>query len=94
MKKITLLASAIALAALTTTPAIASDDAAAIFKSKCKMCHAIDKKKMGPAFKDMNADPAVLKTTISNGRKAMPAFDKKLSAEQIDALVAFIQASK
>ncbi len=76
-----------------SAPAMAKD-AEAIYKSKCKMCHEFDKKKVGPAFKDMNKDPAVLKATITNGRKMMPKWKGKLSEEEIDAMVKFIQSKQ
>ncbi|RME41219.1 MAG: cytochrome c [Deltaproteobacteria bacterium] len=65
-----------------------------IFKKKCAMCHKIDKKKVGPAVKDMNRDPEVLRQTIAEGRKMMPRFGGKLSAEEIDAVVAFLQSKQ
>ena len=58
------------------------------------MCHKLDRKKIGPAFKDMNKDAAVLKTAINNGRKMMPTFGKKFSEAEIDALVEFIQSKQ
>jgi len=95
MKKILIGFMAVAFFGMAASvPAIAGPDAAKIFKKKCKMCHAIDKKKVGPAFKDMNKDPEVLKTTITNGRKMMPKWGSKLSAEEIDAMVAFIQSKQ
>jgi len=94
MKKTYLILAAAACFGLTSQVAMAEVNAEKIFKSKCKMCHKIDKKKVGPAFKDMNSDPAVLKTTITNGRKMMPKFKKKLSAEEIDAMVVFVQSKQ
>ncbi len=79
---------------LGSQAATAAPDAEAIFKKNCKMCHAIDKKKMGPAFKDMNKDENVLKEAITNGRKMMPKWNGKLSAEEIDAMVAFIKSKQ
>jgi len=79
---------------LTSQVAMADIDASAIYSKKCKMCHALDKKKTGPAFKDMSTDPAVLKTALTEGRKMMPNFSKKLNAEEIDAMIAFIQSNQ
>ena len=76
-----------------TEAAFAAVDAAEIFKSKCS-CHAIDEKKMGPAFKNMNTDPKALRDTIANGRAMMPKFAGKLSDEEIDAMVDFIKAQQ
>jgi len=91
MKKRYLILAATACFGLGSQIAIADGiNAEKLYKSKCKMCHKIDKKKMGPAFKDMNTDPAVLKAIITDGKKRMPKFGKKFNEEQIDALVAFI----
>lgn len=94
MKKTYLILAAAACFGLTSQVAMAEVDGAKVFKSKCKMCHKVDKKKVGPALKDMNTDPAVLKETITNGRKMMPKFGKKLNEEKIDALVAFIKSKQ
>lgn len=48
---------------------------------------------MGPALKDMNKGENVLRETISNGRKIMPKYGGKLSAGEIDALVAHIKST-
>ncbi|MDQ7005023.1 MAG: cytochrome c [Ghiorsea sp.] len=96
MKAILTAITSLTVAVFLVQPATASDmpDGAKIFSQKCKMCHAIDKKKVGPAVQAMNADAEVLRTTITDGRKRMPKFGKKLSTEQIDALVEFIQTQK
>ena len=93
MNNMTKILAAIALAGLLATPAIASDvpDAADIFKKKCAMCHKIDKKKVGPAVKAMNTDAEVLRSVIADGRKMMPKYSGKLSAEEIDAVVAYLK---
>lgn len=94
MRKIIVLSIAAALTALAAQPAMASEDGKKIFKSKCAMCHKVDKKKFGPAVKDMNSDNAVLKEVVTNGRKSMPSFAKKLSAEQIDAVVGYLASQR
>ena len=90
MKKTILIAAAAALMGLAAQPAMAEVDGAKVFSKKCKMCHAIDRKKVGPAVKDMNTDTAVLKTTITEGRKSMPKLGSKLSEEEIDAVVSYL----
>lgn len=75
-----------------TGTALANVDAEALFKKKCKMCHALDRKKTGPAVIGMITDPEKLKEVIVNGRKLMPKFGKKLNADQINALAAYIIA--
>ncbi len=94
MKKTILASVSIAVFAMISQTAMADNniDAKKIFSQKCKNCHSLTKKKFGPAFKDMNKDPTVLLTTITNGRKAMPKFNKKLSSDEIAAMVSFIQA--
>ena len=82
--------------------AIAADESADLFKSKCAMCHGPDgagKTMMGEKLKipDLqSADvqkktDADLKTIIAKGKDKMPAYDAKLSKEQIDKLVAYIR---
>ncbi len=94
MKKIILTYIAMAFLGMSATAASANDgiDAKKIFSKNCKMCHSLNKKKFGPAFNSMNQDPEVLLTTITNGRKRMPSFKKKLSSDEIHAMVSFIQA--
>lgn len=93
MNNITKIFAAIAVAGLLTTPAIAADapDGAGIFKKKCSLCHKIDKKKVGPAVKAMNQDAEVLRSVVTDGRKMMPKYSGKLSAEEIDAVVAYLK---
>ncbi len=91
MRKLPLIALAAAIFSLGISgTATAEIDAEALFKKRCKMCHALDRKKVGPAVNGMKTDAEVLKKTIINGRKMMPKYGKKLSGEEIDALVAFI----
>ncbi|MBF0281713.1 MAG: cytochrome c [Zetaproteobacteria bacterium] len=72
-----------------------TDAGATLFKKNCSMCHAVDKKKTGPALKDMSQDPARLTDVITNGSKPpMKAFSKKFSAEEIDTLVAYIRSEQ
>ena len=85
------------LATLLSAPfqAVATDvDGGELFKKKCSICHKIDKKGMGPAIMEMSADSAILKSIITDGRNAMPSFSNTLEAEQIDALVVYIQSKQ
>ncbi|MDX8390426.1 MAG: cytochrome c [Mariprofundaceae bacterium] len=95
MKKLTVLMLMLACV-IFSVPAMASDapNGAKLFKGKCKMCHAMDRKKMGPAVMKMNKDAEVLRVTITDGRKSMPKFGKKLGAEKINALVDYIQSAQ
>lgn len=56
MKK--LIIAVTALVAMNSLPALAADEAAAmalVRKSKCLTCHSVDKKKDGPAYKEVAA---------------------------------------
>jgi len=89
---------AAAFLGLTSQAALASDDGIDVeklYSKNCKMCHGIDKKKTGPAFKDMSTDPAVLKSALTTDRvKMMKGVVKKLSEADVDALVAYIQENQ
>ncbi len=81
-----------------------SPDGGTIYKKNCNMCHFPDKadKKLGPGLKDLfknkelpqSHKPATepnVREQIEKGSKAMPAFGKKLAAEDIDALMAYLK---
>jgi cytochrome c2 len=93
MNNIAKIFAAVAVLGMLGTPALASDspNGAKIFNKKCKMCHSVDKKKTGPSVKAMNTDAEMLRSVIANGKKMMPKYKKKLSAEEIDAVVAFLK---
>ena len=70
-------------------------DGKALFAKHCSGCHGPDGK--GAFGPDLSADyhygktPEAVKESIAQGRpKNMPAFDKKLSPEEIEALTDFI----
>jgi cytochrome c6 len=76
-----------------------STDAAALYKSKCAVCHGADGSGDTPMGKKLGAkslkSPEVqkesdsdLKSSLSNGKGKMPAY-KTLTPEQIDALVKY-----
>ena len=75
------------------------------FKAKCAMCHGPDGKgdtAMGKKFavKDLGSaevqskSDADLTTIITKGKDKMPAYDGKLTNEQIEGLVKFIRTLK
>lgn len=80
MKRILL---ALAVAVAVSAPALA-DEALAKAK-KCNTCHAVDKTKVGPSFKDIakkNSDVAKLATVIVKGNGAgMPPSPQVNEAE-------------
>lgn len=99
--------SAIALATLMVivVPAAAQDSAEALYKSKCAACHGADGTGNTPAGKKVGAkdfhSPEVAKMTdaelfdiTKNGKEKMPAYDKKLTDQQIKDLVKYIRALK
>lgn len=94
MKKIISMALVSVFFGLNTHVAMADVNGPQLFKKKCAMCHAVDKKKFGPSLKNMNRDPNALKTTIVDGRKMMPKFGKKLDEAEIDALVKYIRSTQ
>ena len=82
----------------------AADDAAALYKSKCQVCHGADGKgsaagqKMGArdfhapeVAKESDAD--LIKIT-KEGKNKMPKFDGKLTDDQIKELIKFIRGLK
>jgi len=85
--------------------AAAQDDAAALYKSKCQVCHGADGKGDTPAGKKVGVkdfhSPEVVKASdaqlfeiTKKGKDKMPAYDKKLTDDQIKALVKYIRSLK
>jgi cytochrome c6 len=96
---------AIALAFGAATSAFAQDDPAAMYKSKCQVCHGADGKGDTPAGKKLGAkdfhSPEVAKMSdtemfdiTKKGKDKMPPYDKKLTDDQIKALIKYIRALK
>ena len=82
--------------------AVAQNAAKDLFASKCAICHGVDGAAKTPMGKNLkirdfhSADvqkqsDADLKGMITKGKGKMPAFESKLSGEQIDQLVGFIR---
>src|ERR1035441_1574740 len=79
-------------------------DARALFSESCAKCHGADGRAktfrerllQAQNFTDPNWQAAStdqeLSTVIKTGPKAMPAFEKKLSQSEIEALVAYVRA--
>jgi cytochrome c6 len=98
MKRIVVL---LALAAFAFT-VHAADDAAALFKSKCAMCHGATGGGDTPMGKKLALKPlaseevqkksdADLTKLIAEGKGKMPAFAAKLTAAQIKDVVTLIR---
>jgi len=93
----------LALLALITLPlTVLADDAAALYKSKCAMCHGATGTGDTPMGKKLaikslaSADvqkhtDAQLTQTITKGNGKMPAFAGKLTDAQIKQLVALVR---
>ena len=98
MKRIAVL---LALVVLAST-ARAADDAAAVYKAKCAMCHGatgagdtpmgkkLALKDLGSADVQKKSD-ADLTKVITDGSGKMPAFATKLTAAQIKELVKLVR---
>ena len=79
-----------------------AQSAADTYKSKCQMCHGADGSANTPAGKSMKAlpfdRPDVVKASdddlinvTKHGKGKMPAYDGKLTDDQIKGLVAYIR---
>jgi mono/diheme cytochrome c family protein len=95
---------ALVAVALAAPPSVMAADAAAVFKKKCAACHGkegepnkIFAKQGVRSFKDADWQKATKDTqveeSIRKGKKGtmMAGFEKQLSDEEIQAMVAFIR---
>jgi mono/diheme cytochrome c family protein len=93
--------------AVVALPALADAgaDGAALYKSKCAMCHGPDGSGQTPMgkslkLKDLRSAEVQkmtdkeLNTVISDGKGKMPASKTKMSTAEIDAVVGFIRSLK
>ena len=102
-KSIAFAAAALAVLMLASMPAMSAEDGAALYKSKCAMCHGDDgvAKKMAepsanlndPKFQEANPVESIAKV-IADGKGKMKGFKDKLSQEQIDAIAAHVKTLK
>lgn len=87
---------------LMTPGARGQNTAKSLFQSHCAMCHGSDGRGNTPAGKALKApdfhDPAAMKMTdaelttiIGKGEGKMPAYENKLSTNEIRSLVAYIR---
>jgi mono/diheme cytochrome c family protein len=90
--------------ALAAPPSVAAADVAATFKKKCAACHGkegapnkVFAKQGVRSFKDADWQKATkdaqIEESIRNGKKGtmMAGFEKQLSDEEIEEMVAFIR---
>jgi mono/diheme cytochrome c family protein len=100
--KLVLAAGTIGLILLLGSPARAQETEKSLFKAKCAMCHGPDgagKTTMGQTLKipDLHSEDvqklsdAELTQTVTKGKNKMPAYEAKLSKEQIAQLVGFVR---
>ena len=102
-KSIVFAAVALAAVMLASLPAMSAEDGAALYKSKCAMCHGDNgvAKKMAepsanfndPKFQEANAADAIAKI-ITDGKGKMKGFKDKLTPEQITAIAAHVKTLK
>jgi cytochrome c6 len=104
MKNILIAGCAIVALAVWVTAAPQADGAA-LFKSRCAMCHGADgagKTPMGEkqGVKDLKSEAvqkqtdAQLTQSVEKGKGKMPAYGEKLKPEEIKALVTYIRTLK
>jgi cytochrome c6 len=99
----------VAMALLLVAPALFADsaaaDGAAVYKSRCAMCHGADgagQTGMGKSLKLRDLGSAdVQKQTdvqlakiVADGKGKMPAYKEKLAAAEIEAVVKFLRSLK
>jgi mono/diheme cytochrome c family protein len=102
MQKVMLGAAAAGLMLLLSSPVRAQETGESLYKAKCAMCHGPDgagKTPMGQALKipDLHSEDVQklsdeqLTEIIAKGKNKMPAYEAKLSKEQITKLVGFVR---
>ncbi len=102
MQKLMLGAAAAGLMLLFSTSVRAQETGESLYKAKCAMCHGQDgagKTPMGQALKipDLHSEDVQklsdeqLTEIIAKGKNKMPAYEAKLSKEQITKLVGFVR---
>lgn len=102
MQKLMLGAAAAGLMLLLSSSARAQETGESLYKAKCAMCHGPDgagKTPMGQALKipDLHSEDVQkrsdeqLTEIIAKGKNKMPAYEAKLSKEQITKLVGFVR---
>ena len=86
-------------------PAVAGDAAKgeAVFSGNCAACHAGGMNVIMPQktlelaalqeYLDGGANPEAVKTQVTNGKNAMPAFGGRLANEDIENVAAFVIAT-
>ena len=107
MRRIVICSYVAALTLFLSLPAAYADsqEGAALYKTKCAMCHGADGKgdtAMGKNLKlrDFASDDvqkvhdSEMKTLIENGKGKMPAFKGKLTDKQLGDVIQFVRTLK
>jgi cytochrome c6 len=102
-----ILAVSIVLVSAAVTPATYAQAAATdtLFKAKCAMCHGADAAGNTPMGKKFNISdlraPEIQKKTkaelanaIAKGKNKMPAFEGKLTSEEVNELATYVRQLK
>jgi cytochrome c len=97
----------LAAASILAGNAFADGGAALAQSHNCMMCHSVDQKKLGPAFKDVAAKykddksaPAMLEKKVRNGgggtwgKMPMPAAAQSVSDSDIKSIVQWVLSLK
>ena len=97
--KVTRLALVLALLGMILVPLHSfAADGAAVYKAKCASCHGPDgagQTAIGKSLKIKDLkDAADVKNVTENGKGKMPAYKGKLSADELDAVVKYVQSLK
>lgn len=90
---------------IAASPAFAQGNVADLYKAKCTVCHAADGTGSTPAGKKLGVrdfhSPVVVKESdaelfdiTKKGKEKMPAYDNKLTDDQIKELVKYIRSLK
>ena len=99
MKKIiSVLLLGIAIFTFTFSDMALAADGAALFSANCAQCHARGKNLVNPSKSLKKADlekyglysSEAIIAQITKGKGAMPAFDKKLKADEIQGIAAYV----
>lgn len=77
-----------------TESSTASTDGAQVFKQNCASCHTLaaagGEGRIGPNLDEEKPDAGKVTEYVTNGEGSMPAFSKRLSAEQIKAVSDYV----
>ncbi len=82
----------IAIVVLSFATSMFAADGAALYKAKCAMCHGPDACKNAPNVAKLSEKE--IAEIATKGKGKMPAYEGKLSAEEISAVAAAMKSLK